>query len=48
MVSDLFARQLMRNQQASATKGGKLGLDEEGIPLGSLWYSNHLEERFDG
>ncbi len=22
-------------------------LDEEGIPLGSLWYSNHLEERFD-
>lgn len=23
-------------------------LDEEGIPLGSLWYSNHLEERFEG
>jgi predicted ATPase len=22
-------------------------LDEEGIPLGSLWYSNHLEERFE-
>lgn len=21
--------------------------DEEGIPLGSLWYSNHLEERFE-
>lgn len=23
-------------------------LQEEGIPLGSLWYSNHLEERFEG
>ncbi len=23
-------------------------LDQEGIPLGSLWYSNHLEERFQG
>jgi predicted ATPase len=23
-------------------------LDDEGIPLGSLWYSNHLEERFEG
>ena len=22
-------------------------LDKEGIPLGSLWYSNHLEERFE-
>ncbi|MGC8494727.1 MAG: AAA family ATPase [Syntrophobacteraceae bacterium] len=22
--------------------------DEEGIPLGSLWYSEHLEERFEG
>jgi len=27
MVSDLFARQLVGNQQASATKGGKLGLE---------------------
>jgi ATP-dependent DNA helicase RecG len=26
MVSDLFARQLVDNQQASVTKGGKLGL----------------------
>lgn len=23
-------------------------LDEEGLPLGSLWYSHHLEERFEG
>jgi len=23
-------------------------LEKEGIPLGSLWYSNHLEERFNG
>ena len=23
-------------------------MDEEGIPLGSLWYSNHLDERFEG
>ena len=22
--------------------------DEEGLPLGSLWYSHHLEERFEG
>jgi predicted ATPase len=22
-------------------------LEEEGIPLGSLWYSHHLEERFE-
>ena len=23
-------------------------LRDEGIPLGSLWYSNHFEESFDG
>lgn len=36
--------QIKRTADMSTIKA----LDEEGIPLGSLWYSNHLEERFEG